>query len=147
VKALTLTQPWATLVALEEKRIETRGWSTGYRGPLAIHAAKSFPADCRELCETRSLPFLETLRKHGINSWRELPTGVIVCTTDLIDCLKTEQVREAWCLYSDLIHEKDFGNYDDGRYGLLLGAVTRTFVPPLPARGALGLWEWTEPQE
>lgn len=39
MKALTLRQPWASLVALGVKTIETRGWSTSYRGPLAIHAA------------------------------------------------------------------------------------------------------------
>jgi hypothetical protein len=39
MKALTLTQPSATLVAPGAKRIETRSWPTSYRGPLAIHAA------------------------------------------------------------------------------------------------------------
>ncbi len=39
MKALTVMQPWATLVALGAKRIETRSWSTSYRGPLAIHAS------------------------------------------------------------------------------------------------------------
>ena len=34
MKALTLTQPWATLAAIREKRLETRGWRTSYRGPL-----------------------------------------------------------------------------------------------------------------
>ena len=43
MKALTLTQPWASLVAIGAKRIETRSWSTPYRGLLAIHAAKGFP--------------------------------------------------------------------------------------------------------
>ena len=39
MKVLTLTQPWATLVAIGAKRIETRSWATKYRGPLLIHAA------------------------------------------------------------------------------------------------------------
>jgi activating signal cointegrator 1 len=39
VKAWSLWQPWATLVALGEKRIETRSRPMKYRGPLAIHAA------------------------------------------------------------------------------------------------------------
>lgn len=43
MKALTLWQPWASLVALGAKRIETRSWSTTYRGPLAIHAAARKP--------------------------------------------------------------------------------------------------------
>lgn len=44
MKVLTLHQPWASLVALGVKTIETRSWSTKYRGPLAIHAAARKPA-------------------------------------------------------------------------------------------------------
>jgi hypothetical protein len=43
MKALTIWQPWATLIAAGVKRIETRSWSTDYRGPLAIHAAARPP--------------------------------------------------------------------------------------------------------
>jgi len=43
VKALTVRQPWASLVALGVKTIETRPWSTRYRGPLAIHAGVKPP--------------------------------------------------------------------------------------------------------
>jgi hypothetical protein len=39
VKALTLWQPWATLIAEGVKTIETRSWATSHRGPVAIHAA------------------------------------------------------------------------------------------------------------
>jgi hypothetical protein len=38
MKAITIIQPWATLIALGEKKFETRSWTTKYRGPLAIHA-------------------------------------------------------------------------------------------------------------
>lgn len=41
IKALTLYQPWATLIAIGAKKIETRSWDTKYRGPLAIHASKN----------------------------------------------------------------------------------------------------------
>ena len=34
MKALTLHQPWASLMAWGVKTIETRGWATAYRGPL-----------------------------------------------------------------------------------------------------------------
>lgn len=50
--ALSLWQPWASLIAHGAKTIETRGWATHYRGPLAIHAAKTtkgideLPGDC-----------------------------------------------------------------------------------------------------
>ena len=46
MKAITLHQPWAQLVAIGAKTIETRSWSTNYRGQLAIHAAvKPVPFD------------------------------------------------------------------------------------------------------
>ncbi len=40
MKALSLLQPWVTLVILGVKQIETRSWSTAYRGPLLIHASR-----------------------------------------------------------------------------------------------------------
>ena len=43
MKALTVWQPWASLIALGVKTIETRSWHTSYRGPLAIHAASRVP--------------------------------------------------------------------------------------------------------
>jgi hypothetical protein len=41
VKALTVRQPHAQLIALGIKTIETRSWATKYRGPLVIHAGLS----------------------------------------------------------------------------------------------------------
>lgn len=52
VKALTMTDPWGTLVALGAKRIEIRSWSTPHNGPLAIHVAKSLPAWASDCCNT-----------------------------------------------------------------------------------------------
>lgn len=43
MKALTLHQPWSSLVAIGVKTVETRSWGTTYRGPLAIHAALRRP--------------------------------------------------------------------------------------------------------
>lgn len=43
MKALTIRQPWASLIGLGVKTIETRSWTTRYRGPLAIHAGKRPP--------------------------------------------------------------------------------------------------------
>lgn len=47
IKALTLWEPFASLVAYGVKRIETRSWPTSYRGPLAIHAAQREPDAAR----------------------------------------------------------------------------------------------------
>jgi hypothetical protein len=40
VKALSVRQPWASLIACGRKTVEIRSWRTAYRGPLLICAAK-----------------------------------------------------------------------------------------------------------
>ena len=40
MKALSLKQPWANLVAEGKKTIETRKWSTKYRGDLVICSSR-----------------------------------------------------------------------------------------------------------
>lgn len=44
IPVLSLWQPWASLMALGIKSIETRSWSTSYRGRLAIAATASVPS-------------------------------------------------------------------------------------------------------
>jgi hypothetical protein len=41
VKAISLKQPWANLIAQGKKTIETRTWPTKYRGELLIVSSKS----------------------------------------------------------------------------------------------------------
>ena len=49
MKAITIWQPWASLLACGGKRFETRSWATSYRGPIAIHAAKKSVFDALAL--------------------------------------------------------------------------------------------------
>lgn len=138
MKALTLTQPWASLVATGAKRIETRSWTTSYRGVIAIHAAKGFPNDCRELCASQ--PFLRELTRAGL-SMPELPRGAIVALARLTSVERTETiVRMVDGGVGGLLpHELDFGDYTPGRYAWLLDCVL-PLKEPLPCVGALGLW-------
>jgi ASCH domain len=41
MKALSIKQPWANLIAAGEKTIETRTWATNYRGPILIVSSKT----------------------------------------------------------------------------------------------------------
>lgn len=89
MKALSLIQPWATLIVLGEKRIETRSWPTKHRGHLAIHASKNFPDDCRRLCEER--PFREALARHGLTA-DTLPLGQVLGFATIDDCVSTDTI-------------------------------------------------------
>ena len=133
MKAITLTQPWATLVALGEKKIETRGWACDYRGPLAIHAAKSYRK--REFADlTHREPFYSALRPSGIYSYPELDCGNVLAVTWIVDCRRTEMMTAI------SNKERAFGDYNFGRWALILGEVAR--IKPISAKGSLGLWEW-----
>ena len=49
MKALSVKQPWANMIAAGQKTIETRTWMTPYRGPLLIVSSripKIEPAGC-----------------------------------------------------------------------------------------------------
>lgn len=126
MKALTLTQPWATLVALGHKRVETRSWSTRYRGPIAIHAAKGFPRE--------ALAFAQEERALGRIPSR-IPRGAIVAVARLTECLPTQEVRDR---LSGL--ERHLGDFSYGRWAWLLADI-RALDEPIPCLGALGLWE------
>ncbi len=114
MKAITIKQPWATLIALGEKKFETRSWQTKYRGPLAIHAGKSVD---KEACEDSWIKGL--LAEHGITSWKQLPTGVVLATTELVDCHKIGlRVGYVVATTGPDIHGYEFvlGDYTEGRY-------------------------------
>lgn len=166
MKALTLTQPWATLVAIGAKKIETRSWKTDYRGPLAIHAAQGFGkggkfeflATCAEDPFKAVLyPYFQSLggkdELFPFELANVIPRGAIIATCELVhvkrlirtsfSSLPDEQYSwngQRWDL-SD--QERAFGDYTPGRYAWLLGNIQK-LENPIPAKGALSLWEWDE---
>jgi hypothetical protein len=85
----------------------------------------------------------------------ELPRGAVIAVCELYDCrpTATEAVpgKRGWSgyvgeklTYWDLTdQERAFGDYTPGRFAWLLSNV-RALPTPIPARGALGLWEWSE---
>lgn len=131
VKALTLLQPWATLVAIRAKKIETRSWSTPYRGPLLIHASKKLPQDA--YWALVKSPFSEALAKAGIERVEQYHPGCIIAVVDLMDCVRITADN------APPEPEFSFGNYTPGRYAWHLANV-QVFPAPVPARGSLGLW-------
>jgi hypothetical protein len=148
MRALTLCQPHATLVALGAKRYETRGWPTKHRGPLAIHAGKNLAPvggrrGLRALCGRE--PFRSVLFGDGpYADPDDLPRGEVLCVVDLVACLPTFALRYGYArpLGRALAlgdHEFDFGDYSQGRWAWGLANI-RVLPEPVPARGHQGLW-------
>jgi hypothetical protein len=142
-KALTMTQPWTTLVAIGAKRLETRSWSTPYRGPLAIHAARGLTglteAEFVALCQSE--PFVSALAEAGLSDPAMLPRGAIIAVCDLVDVQRITPMDKL-----PPEPERSFGNYAPGRYAWRLNNVW-ALPAPIPARGALWLWDWQPPAE
>lgn len=143
MKVITVIQPWAMLIALKEKGLETRSWPTKYRGPLGIHAGKKID---REACERE--PIKSTLAAHGYTA-DNLPTGVILATSTLADCYQTKSygLSDYVAIFNgDNIKSIDgkefaFGDYSSGRYAWELVDVSQ-LAEPIPAKGQLGLWNF-----
>lgn len=140
MKALSLTQPWAQLVAIGAKMIETRSWSTGYRWLVAIHASKGFPRTAKELAVGE--PFIRQLRENRAGhffAWdvvESLPRGAIVAVVNLWDCRNIGPDRRS--VPTDE-RELAFGDFSPGRWMWFLGHIRR-LSEPIPCKGALGLW-------
>jgi hypothetical protein len=149
MKALTLWQPWATLVAMEVKKIETRCWSTKYRGELAIHSAAKLPAKWLGRSAATE-PFRDELADvFGARRDRDdrtgtrvdtilkgLPAGRVLCVVNLYDVVPVSEIENE---LTD--REMLFGNYEDGRYAWMLKMVD-VFEPGIGAKGNRMLWNW-----
>ncbi len=63
-KAISLKQPWANLVTSGKKTIETRKWSTNYRGEIVICSSQKPPIEPAgfALC-TAELYHIEPMKK------------------------------------------------------------------------------------
>lgn len=123
MKAITIRQPWAHLIAAGVKRVENRSWPTAHRGPLAIHAAKiSAGIDAATLAEME-------LRGIVIPPAATLAYGAIVAIVNVVDCV-------AW---EDLPRDLADDPFAVGPFCWILEDARA--VEPVPIRGKLGLWE------
>jgi hypothetical protein len=143
MRAISLTQPWASLVAIGAKEWETRSWSTSFRGQIAIHAAKGFPRDCKDLQYEE--PFNSALNR---GTRPPLPLGAIIALATLTACEPTSRFRQEGFTRRDSDtrryveisrNEFAFGDYGDGRYAFRLENVLALSVP-IPCKGALSIW-------
>lgn len=147
MKAISLWQPWASLISTGAKTFETRGWKTHYRGKLVICAAKgglskSDLADFvgRKEFQIGLAPLLNEINsKSPIASNAlhpdQLPFGAAVCLVELTSCISTDVLPG-----NQYLSEKEFGDYSPGRYAWKLKLIER-FAKPIPVKGKQGFFE------
>jgi hypothetical protein len=113
MKALTVCQPYAELIARGEKTIENRTWPTSFRGLLFIHAGKS----------------REWMEPEDDEEYPGMAFGALVATARLVGCV---HVNDAATELLDNPHA-------NGPWLWLLEDINR--IDPIPYRGAQGLWD------
>lgn len=128
MKALSITEPYASLILMGRKRIETRSWKTNYRGRILIHASSTrMPDEWKYL-----LPLV---------GYKVQP-GYILCTADLVNCI---EMTDDFIYMTEMLDYPEYcvGFYSPGRYAWILDNVQP--VEPFKVKGRLGLWECDVP--
>ncbi len=126
MKAITIKQPWATLIAEGYKEYEFRTWKTRYRGDILIHAGKEIDKKA-----------MERFKHLGL----EYPTGPIIAKATITDCIYVDEefaqkmYKKDSSVYKGLINKDDW----DG-YGFKLENVEK--INPIETNGKLSLWDY-----
>ena len=126
MKALTIKQPYATLIAEGIKEYEFRTWKTNYRGEFLIHAGKDINTEAM-----KNFHHLEL----------EYPATSIIAIATLEDCIEvTDEFRNILkkknpILYCHIINDKNWKGY-----AFKLTNVKKIEI--IPAQGKLSFWNY-----
>lgn len=126
MKAITIKQPFASLIAAGLKEYEFRTWKTKYRGEILIHAGKGVDKKAMKKFEQLNL---------------EYPSGCIIAKVTLADCIKVDdELRKKLNernaeIYSSIIKHTEWEGY-----GFKLENIVK--IEPMPAKGKLSIWEF-----
>lgn len=160
--AITLHQPWASLVMSGQKCFETRSWATAYRGPLLIHASKKWNGVMAAMSQRE--PFASALRRAGaVFDDKTMPFGAILGTVHLLTIFRIEKGLMVHYAQEGQVPngtglqklpgepELSFGDYSgpvldprngQNRYRYAWQVYQpEPFPQPILYRGALGLWD------
>lgn len=142
MKAITVKQPWASLIVAGIKDIENRTWATKYRGPLLIHASAK-PVPFNGLSNGVDFDTEQIIAIH--NHWPvseygryadwmcKWPNSAIVGQVDVVDCVINHP--SVWA-------ETSGGQFDKPIYNWVLANPVQFDEPVLNVKGKLSLWEW-----
>ncbi|MGF1988856.1 MAG: ASCH domain-containing protein [Nostoc sp. ZfuVER08] len=136
IKAISLHQPWASLIPMGLKKYETRSWSTSYRGPLLICAAKKSSIH-QKLTHNYLLNKYQQILTHADNyiEWDDLPFGYAVALVELTACISMTQAF----INEQSLSEIDTGDWQVGRMAWKLENIQR-IIRPIPITGRQGLF-------
>lgn len=131
MKALSVKNPWAMLIAHGIKDIENRTWKTTHRGRIYIHAGKDYPYVT--LTDEQENQIRGDLRYNFIK--RKFTCSAIIGEVNIIDCVLDHP--SIWAEKS-APGEKPIWNWVLGNSILYEQLIDNV-------KGALNLWNYTKP--
>lgn len=128
MKAISIQEPYASLIAYGYKKIETRSWATKYRGEILIHASKSK----KYLQSIKDENILDLIKKINLSH------GKIICKATIVDCIKMDDK-----FISEIKTKPEYilGIYEIGRYAWVLENI-QLLTCPIEVKGKLNIWEY-----
>lgn len=164
IKAVTISQPWATLLAAPlnpggkrlkyVKRYLTLPYSTDYRGPFAIHAAsKPVSEVLRQIRDPAEIKAIGTALSKILFPRQRVPwENVILYLSELSNTLPrraviaTGKLKAVHLITPELISKQTpmelaLGTWETGWYAWDISG--RHLLPaPVTINGQQGLWTW-----
>lgn len=126
MKALTIKEPWASLIIEEYKKYEFRSWKTNYRGKILIHSSMSVEKD-----------MLSRFKDYDIS----INPGFIIGEATIVDCiLVDEKFNNELRSIDSVVYGRS--NHAE-TYALKLENIVK-YDKPIPCKGKLGLWNYCE---
>ena len=142
--AITVWQPWASLIAMGLKPYEFRGWAPpramiGKRIGIHAGARPVKPPEVKDLLlqlqrgdkGAALRPEAAAFLQHVLAS-NSLPRSQVVCTAILGEPIRATELPPEWA---------DSDRADHHTFGWPMLEV-EYLMPPEPARGAQGFWRW-----
>lgn len=140
MKALSIKQPWASLIAHGIKDIENRTWKTHFRGRIYIHASDKSVE--QPFCYSRKQ--LDFLIQNN-NNFKYSGISAIIGEVDIIDCVINHPSIWAEKSTPELYDEKGNPVYDKPIYNWVLANPALYDEPILNVKGKLSFWEFENP--
>lgn len=134
MKALSIKQPWASLIAHGIKDIENRTWKTNFRGRIFIHATAKSVGQMKDILTPEQY---ETVLSSGWKQSTYKPLSAIIGEVDIVDCVINHP--SIWAEKSNL-GEVVFRDMKPN-YNWVLANPLLYNKPILNVKGKLSFWE------
>ena len=144
MKALTISQPYASLIASGSKFVENRTWPTLYRGEIAIHAGKGTQYMTKKEMRTKGMPIGQVVAYASIEGCIELASAQFLFNAGREEALKQAchgELKAGWLSVERFLQHE----HTEGPWCWIIGDV-RKLEYPIHAKGSLGLWNWERPK-